>query len=320
MVEIAALGGFHVGGRDIGLSGLPLRDARMTAGGPLQRIDMNGDHVVEQAYVHYVRLAKPRAPMPVLFIHGGGMTGVTWEDTPDGRPGWQMRFLEAGWNTYVADAVERGRSGWAPFPEVFPEPPLFRTKQLAWALFRFGPKDGYASDPAARRPYPGQRFPIAALDAFHRQCVPRWACNDAATIAAYAALLDRIGPVAIVCHSQGGNLSFASALASRGKVSAIVAVEPSGAPDPGQTDLAAVSGVPHLFVWGDYLDGHPAWRSYRPAIDRYAAALDRAELLDLPARGIRGNSHFPMMDDNSDEVAALVLAWLARISPGVSVT
>lgn len=40
-------------------------------------------------YVHYTLLAQPSSPYPILFIHGGFMTGVCWEDTPDGRPGWQ---------------------------------------------------------------------------------------------------------------------------------------------------------------------------------------------------------------------------------------
>ncbi len=34
------------------------------------------------------------------------------------------------------------------------------------------------------------------------------------------------------------------------------------------------------------------------------------DIIDLPARGIHGNSHFPMMDDNSDAVAALVQDWI----------
>ena len=34
------------------------------------------------------------------------------------------------------------------------------------------------------------------------------------------------------------------------------------------------------------------------------------DIIDLPALGIRGNSHFPMMDDNSDTVAALVQEWI----------
>ena len=35
--------------------------------------------------------------------------------------------------------------------------------------------------------------------------------------------------------------------------------------------------------------------------------------LDLPARGITGNSHFPMMDGNSDQVARLVEDWLRTV-------
>lgn len=54
------------------------------------------------------------------------MTGVNWDTTPDGRPGWQMFFLRAGFDTYVSDAVERGRASWAPFPQVYPEAPFFR--------------------------------------------------------------------------------------------------------------------------------------------------------------------------------------------------
>jgi hypothetical protein len=60
------------------------------------------------------------------------MTGVNWETTPDGRPGWQMYFLRAGFDTYVSDAVERGRASWAPFPQVYPDPPFFRTAKEAW--------------------------------------------------------------------------------------------------------------------------------------------------------------------------------------------
>jgi len=34
-------------------------------------------------------------------------------------------------------------------------------------------------------------------------------------------------------------------------------------------------------------------------------------VIDLPERGIRGNSHMVMMDRNGDQVAALVQDWLA---------
>jgi hypothetical protein len=64
--------------------------------------------------------------LPVLLWHGGGMTGFTWETTPDGRPGWLWRFLQAGYEVMVSDAVERGRSSWAMFPQVYKEAAVFR--------------------------------------------------------------------------------------------------------------------------------------------------------------------------------------------------
>ena len=30
---------------------------------------------------------------PIVLLHGGGMTGAMWEQTPDGRPGWMQHFL-----------------------------------------------------------------------------------------------------------------------------------------------------------------------------------------------------------------------------------
>ena len=69
-----------------GSKGLPPRARVSTRGGPVHPIDPNGEIMVGQMYVQYVRLAAPRSPVPLLMWHGGGMTGVNWETTPDGRP------------------------------------------------------------------------------------------------------------------------------------------------------------------------------------------------------------------------------------------
>ena len=50
------------------------------------------------------------------------------------------------------------------------------------------------------------------------------------------------------------------------------------------------------------------------------AAGVRVDVCDLPREGLKGNSHFPMMDRNSDAVAARVLAWLDTIEPPVPAT
>src|SRR5271157_5469451 len=86
-LEVAEIGSFHVGGHAVSLSGLPKREYSFTAGMAPYVVDPNGDFEVEQMYAQFVRLVAPRAKYPLLLIHGGGLTGVTWETTPDGRPG-----------------------------------------------------------------------------------------------------------------------------------------------------------------------------------------------------------------------------------------
>ena len=255
-------------------------------------------------YVHYVKLISPRMPYPMLMMHGGGLTGGTWETKPDGNPGWQMYFLRAGYDVYVADAVERGTE------------PVFRTKKEAWEFFRIGPPDSYRTDPKQRVAHKGTQFPVEAFDQFTKQGAPRWVTNDATTQAAYNALIQKICPCVIVVHSQGGNFAFNAALAAPDKVKAIVAVEPSGAPNPSRVDVGKLRGTPHLFVWGDYLDQPELRKKILPALELYRAGLVAAgvtaDLVELPKRGIRGNFHMVMMDRNSDEVAEGIQRWLAH--------
>ena len=309
---VEEIGSFHVGGEEVELAGLPKQMVSFTEGMAPIEVDPNGRFEVGQMYVQYVRLAEPEG-LPVLFWHGGGLTGVTWETKPDGDPGWQEFFLEAGHDTYVSDAVERGRASWARYPEIYDGPPIFRTKAEGWSLFRIGPPEGWSGDPAERETLPGSKFPAAAYDQFTKQSVPRWVSNDERTQAAYDALVERVCPCVIVVHSQGGNFGYRAALNNPDLVEALVAVEPSGAPDPATADPAKVAGVPHLVVFGDYLEMGPwpplveANRAWQQAVEDAGGTMD---WLDLPAEGITGNSHMLMMDTNSDEIAARILGWV----------
>jgi pimeloyl-ACP methyl ester carboxylesterase len=312
-LAVREIGSFHVGGRIATVEGLPTREISFTAGAPPFRMNPNGDFQVEQMYVQFVRLEAPRARLPLLLWHGGGLTGVTWETTPDGRPGWKMFFLRQGHDVYVSDAVERGRSGWARFPEVFTTEPVFRTLGEGWGLFRIGPADGWNSNPAQRRAFAGQQFPVAAWNQFGKQSVPRWLSTDAAIQRAYDALVQQVCPCVIMVHSQGGNFGFNAALAAPDKVAALIAIEPSGAPAAG-ADATRLKAIPHLVVWGDYVEGNAFWERLRGNVTRWQAAIREAggvaDTLDLPAAGVRGNSHMLMMDANSDQVAGLVQAWM----------
>lgn len=313
---VKEIGSFHIGGRVETLAGLPSREFVATAGAPSITVDPNGEFEVGQMYVQYVKLARPKTRFPILLWHGGGLTGVTWETKPDGKPGWQQFFLNAGYDTYVSDAVERGRASWARYPEIYNSEPFFRSKKEAWELFRFGPR---YEDGGARTVFAGEQFPVEVFDQFMKQGVPRWASNDAATQRAYDALVRKVCPCIILVHSQGGNFGFNAALNAPDKVKALVAVEPSGAPDPTKVDVTKLKGIPHLIVWGDNLDKNEIWQKLQPQVVRYRNALVsariKADVLDLPALGIKGNSHMLMMDRNSDQIAAMINSWLMKQGP-----
>jgi pimeloyl-ACP methyl ester carboxylesterase len=313
--EVEEIGSFHIGGREVALDGLSPREVRWSPSMAPTVVDPNGEFHVEQMYVQYIKLAKAKARFPLLLWHGGGHTGALWETKPDGAPGWQSYFLNAGHTVYVSDAVERGRASWALYPEIFKSEPMFRSKRETWELFRIGPTGSYHRDPAKRIANPGQKFPIAAFDQFTMQCVPRWIDNDVATEAAYDALLAKVGPCVLIAHSQGGNFGLRAALRNPDLVRAVVAVEPSGAPAADVPGLTRLGSVPHLFIWGDYLDRYPVWQdNIVKASAQYHAALvvqgTSSQWLDLPRLGVTGNTHMPMLDTNSDQIAGMIQAWM----------
>jgi hypothetical protein len=105
------MGSFHVGGRVVEISGKPMKEVVFSAAGVPAKIDPNGLYQVEQMYVQYFLPQHRKGKYPLLMWHGGGLTGVTYESTPDGREGWLNLFIRKGWDVYNSDAVERGRSG-----------------------------------------------------------------------------------------------------------------------------------------------------------------------------------------------------------------
>ncbi|MFY3455856.1 alpha/beta fold hydrolase [Achromobacter xylosoxidans] len=308
-VLLKSLRSHFLGGREAVASGLPVLRRQVVGNGAARAIDMNGSYCAGQLYVQEYRLAEPRHPHPVLLWHGGGMSGAQWESTPDGRQGWLWRLLQSGYDVFVADAPERGRASWAMYPQIYDAAPIFRSKEEAWHLFRIGPANGYAPRGQPRRAHPGQQFPADAFDTFAKQFVPRWLAHDAMALDAYRELLDLAGPCIVIGHSQGGGYATQLARECPGPIRAVVAVEPTGTPERVDGSLP-----PQLLVWGDHFDHHDTWQRYRAQTDAYWDALRRAgrraDVLDLPAAGIAGNSHFCMLDRNSDRIAELVVDWL----------
>jgi hypothetical protein len=312
--DVAEIGSFHIGGHPITLSGLPKQEIQVPGGAPIV-VDPNGDYHTGQMYVQFVKLAHPTAKYPLLLWHTGGITGASWETKPDGNPGWMQFFLRQGHSVYVSDAVERGRATFSR-PEIYMSTPVFRDKRDSWEIFRIGAPGSYRTNPSERKANPDVKFPLNAFDTFQMQMAPRWAVTGDATQAAYSDLVQRVCPCVIIAHGQAGLFALRAALTQPDKVKALIAVEPAFAPTPDHPEMSRLKNTPHLWVWGDFIDGNPVWvdhvKSVRPYHEALGAKGVSSTWMDLPAEGIKGNTHVPMMDLNSDVVAARIQAWMAK--------
>ena len=308
---------FYVGGESQRLELAQSEGVALAMGSARRPLDQTGDYQIGQMYVQGFLAGEPNGSVPLLMWHGGGMTGVTWETTPDGRPGWVELALRDGFDVYVSDAVERGRSSFPP-TAVTEMAPVFRPKELSWQIFRMGPEGGYASGPAERRFFEGQRFPAAQFDVFCNQFVARWPELVPLVEKAYDLYLQQFESSIIMGHSQGCGFAQAAAAKQPGLVKAIVLVEPSGSPTGlSNAELEGLKDVPHLVIWGDFFEQSPVWQGYRQTVEAHLDALRAVgtpvTVVDLPAIGINGNSHFPMMDDNSADIWNLVSKWLNEV-------
>jgi pimeloyl-ACP methyl ester carboxylesterase len=309
-ILLRGMGSFHIGGRVIEITGQPIKEVVFTPGGVPAKIDPNGKYQVEQLYVQYFLPQHRRGRLPLLLWHGGGLTGVTYETKPDGGEGWLTYFIRKGWDTYISDAVERGRAGWT---NTFKGDPLFLPLGDPWERFRIGPPGSWNDDKAKRASYPGVQFPIDAYEQFMKQAVPRWTTTDEQIVAAYVELVDKVCPCVVMVHSQSGSFGYKVLEARPQKIKALVAVEPTLGGD--RNKVEAIKATPILVLYGDNAKGHPRWSKIRQGGVDYAAVLKSAggsiDVIDLPDVGIKGNSHMVMMDKNSDAVAELIQKWLA---------
>jgi hypothetical protein len=308
-IALRDMGSFHVGGRLVEITGKPVKEVTFTPSGVPAKVDPNGTYQIEQMYVQYFLPANEKGAYPPLMWHGGGLTGVTWETTPDGREGFLNYVPRKGWS----DAVERGRAGWAQYPDIFKSESVFLTTANPFERFRIGDgPNSYDPDPAKRKLNPGSQFPNKGYENLVKQNVPRWTTTDDAIVAAYIAEIDRVGPsIIIMFHSQAGSFGFKVAQARHDKVKALIAIEPAGVGDPDKADV--LKNIPTLIVYGDYIEKDSRWPKIRATGiafgDKINAAGGSVDVVDLPKVGITGNSHMLMMDRNNAEVAALIQKW-----------
>lgn len=312
-IRLQAMGSFFVGGREAQVSGKPVKEMLLTPGGAPVKVDPNGTYQVEQAYVQYFIPAQQRGQLPLLLWHGGALTGAEYETTPDGREGWLNWFVRHGWAVYNADAVERGRAGWAMYPDIFSSDPVFVTKGDPFERFRIGAGAGsYNKDPAQARLLPGSQFPLEGYDNFTKQIVPRWTTTDAAILKAYIALVDKVCPCVVLAHSQAGQFGYRAAQARPDKIKALVLVEPSAQGDPQQA--ATLRDMPLVSIYGDFIAQDARWPTIKANNLKFYETLRAAgghpEVINLPEIGIHGNGHMMMMEKNNQQIAEVINNWL----------
>ena len=246
----------------------------------------NGKYQVEQMYVQYFLPQNRKGKVPLLLWHGGGLTGVTYETKPDGGEGWLTYFIRKGWDTYVSDAVERGRAGWT---DTFKGDAMSLPLGDPWERFRIGPPGSWNDDKAKRTSYPGAQFPIEAYEQFMKQGVPRWLTTDDQIVAAYIEFVDKVCPCAVMVHSQSGSFGYKVLEARPDKVKALIAVEPTVGGD--RNKVNSIKTTPILVVYGDNTRDHPRWSKIRQGGVDYAAVLKSAggsiDIVDLPDAGSR---------------------------------
>lgn len=72
----------------------------------------------------------------------------------------------------------------------------------------------------------------------------------------------------------------------------------------------------------EYKIVHSWVNTFRKNKDRWVGELERLGAdytwMSLPDMGIKGNSHMLMMDNNSADIAAMIVDWLARKGLGAN--
>lgn len=259
-------------------------------------VDPRGHFAVEHAYVQYFIPENRNAEPPIVFVHGGGLSGSCWDKTPDGRPGWLHLALDRGYEAHVIDNVERGRAGFA--PGLWEGEPMLRSLEEAWVLFRIGSREGFTT----RTPFEGQRFPFAQFDIFARSFVPRWLGTTPLQVDALYAVLERTGPAIVICHSQGGEITFDAHHKAGHLMKQIIALEPSGYPE----DAKTLDDTRLTLCTGDYLESDPQWTARRNAWHKLAAGGDQITHIESTSIG-SGNSHMLMMDSNAEALFTVAI-------------
>lgn len=317
-LTIAAQGTFSAGGEVVKSEGTfdPLKAWNVPQGGQTR----HGDH----ADVFYQIPANAKK-LSMVFLHGYGQSRRSWQTTADGREGFSDMFLRRGYSAYLVDQPGRGHAGQTTKPGQITATP---DDQTWYTQFRIGLYPNFNE---------GVQFPkdSLSLNNFFRMMTPNTGNVDEATIVdAMSAVFDKSGDGILFTHSAGGSPGWKTAIKNN-HVKAIVAYEPGGFAFPeGQApegnrggrgipmeDFKKLTKIPIVIYFGDFIPKEETnaaslnfWRNVLATARKWAKVVNAnggdATVVHLPEIDIKGNTHFPMSDLNSKEVAAALAKWL----------
>ncbi|KAL4945139.1 hypothetical protein BDV06DRAFT_231826 [Aspergillus oleicola] len=168
---------------------------------------------------------------PIVILHGGAQTGTNFLNKPDGGRGWASWFLEQGYEVYIADRTMTARS--PTLPEDGYSEEVFSAEFIAQ---RFTNVQDYPLWPQAKLhsqwPGTGERGD-AIFDTYYAsnvQSISDSLAQEQTMKAAGEALLDKIGPVVLITHSQGGLYGWSWADSRPELIKALIQIEPKGPP------------------------------------------------------------------------------------------
>ena len=265
-------------------------------------------------FVQYFEPAQQRHPLPVVLVHGGGGQMVHYFGL-GGMSGWAHHFVQAGYKVYLVDRPGHGRSVY--HPDALGEIGALVTYDLLT-------RDTVTSARTPNKQWPGTTGDVG--DPLVDQLVA--AANSAPRDNQLAQtlwkqyggeLIDRVGPSIVMTHSAGGPFGWLVANERPNLVKAVVSFEGATAPLVGAggapgTPLLNLKNMPIM-----YLLSERGGRDGRPIIDALTQSGAKAELIDLKDRGILGNSHFAMFENNRRQVFDVIRGWIEqRVTPTTS--
>lgn len=259
---------------------------------------------------------------PIVTVPGYGVRATAFMGTLDGREGWTQYFARRKFAVYATVQSNVLAAGFNPNlfnkakkdGDASIQPDLFHWEPtLMWPLFGFGPQFPDL--------YPETRFNVANdLDGLISAVST--ADNSVTTEqrqAGITAAVASAGPSILMTHSQSGPTGFDVGADRPDLVKAHISIEPAGC----NTDTVYAEkfkDIPVLMVFGDQIPTRGFWvgvlEDCKTMTDNINAAGGSAKLIHLPEDlNIKGNTHFMMVENNSDQIAEIIYKWIIKNVP-----